>query len=79
MNSAPLLLMDKAPPVFVSRNRTVSLPFWSSWMTALLLFCAISNTPSEVATIPSALLPSTVQSIFQRAPGAITPRIALME
>src|ERR1700722_15971768 len=79
MNNAPLLLIDKAPPVFVSLNSTRSLPFLSSSITALLLFCAISRPPSAVATMPSALLPSTLHRVFQRAPAATTPGIELTE
>src|SRR5690242_825886 len=86
MNSAPFLLIDRAPPVFVFWNSTVALVFaWpmglpgSSAMTALLLFCAIIRPLSGVATMPSALLPSTLHTVRQRVPAAITPRIAPME
>src|ERR1700760_4020185 len=79
MNRVPLLLIDKAPPVFVSLNSTWSLPVLSSSTTALLLFCAISRPPFAVETMPSALLPSTVHRVFQRAPAATMPGIAVME
>src|ERR1700730_4379255 len=79
MNNAPPLLIDKAPPVFVSLNNTRSLPFLSSSITALLVFCAISRRPSAVDTMPSALLPSTVHRLCQRAPAATTFGIALTE
>src|SRR5689334_2940691 len=78
MKSAPCLLIDKAPPVFVSLKSTVVLPLAASSITALLLFWAISR-PRGVATIPSALLPSTLHRVCQRTAPAITSLIALME
>src|ERR1700691_91325 len=53
------------------------LPSLSSFTTLLLSFCAIRIPPSLVATMPSALLPSTCQISFHGCPAATTPGISV--
>src|SRR4030095_10250452 len=75
-NSAPLLLRDRAPPVFVSRWTIVARPVaGSSFMTLFASLFANSIAPSPPAMMPSALLPSHDHTTFQVCPAAITPGI----
>src|SRR6202453_2136489 len=53
------------------------LPSLSSFTTSLLSFCASRIPPSLVATMPSALLPSTSQMSFHCCPAATTPGISV--
>src|ERR1700722_14886393 len=53
------------------------LPSLSNFTTSLLSFCAIRIPPSLVATMPSALLPSTCQISFHGCPAATTPGISV--
>src|SRR5262245_65226762 len=76
MNVAFFGLIESAPPVWVSEYAIDGLPFASSLTTLLLSFCASSNPPSSVPTMPSPLLPSSCQRNFHVWPAAITPGIA---
>src|SRR5579862_8995890 len=76
-NSMPLEFIASAPDVFRPMYAIDVLPFLSSLTTALLSFCASRIPPSLVATMPSALLPSTCQTSFHCCPAAITPGISV--
>src|SRR6185436_1657817 len=75
MNSSPRELIDNAPPVCVPEYATDGLPSGSSFTTVLLSFCATSNPPSLVPTMPSPLLPACCQTNVHFCPAAITPGI----
>ena len=77
-NSAPFLLRDTAPPVFVSLSKTtVARPVaGSSCMTLLASLFANRIEPLSPAIGPSALLPSHAHTTFQLWPAAITPGMA---
>src|SRR5215510_6197736 len=76
-NSAPFLLRETAPPVFVSRWTILARPVdGSSCMTLLASLFANNTVPLSPAMGPSALLPSHDQTTFQACPAASTPGIA---
>src|SRR5213593_2114559 len=76
-NSAPFLLRDTAPPVFVSRWTTLARPVeGSSCITLLASLFANSTVPLSPAMGPSTLFPSHDQTTFHDCPAARTPGIA---
>jgi hypothetical protein len=77
-NSAPFLLRETAPPVFVFSWMTFARPVaGSSCITLLASLFANSTVPASPAMRPSALLPSHDQTTFHVWPAAITPGIAV--
>src|SRR5215469_8151434 len=76
-NSAPFLLRETAPPVFVSRWMILARPVdGSSCMTLLASLFANNTVPLSPAIGPSTLLPSHDQTTFHDCPAASTPGIA---
>src|SRR5919109_3344552 len=76
-NSAPFLLRETAPPVFVSRCTILARPVdGSSCITLLASLFANSTVPLSPAIGPSTLLPSHDQTTFQDCPAARTPGMA---
>src|SRR5439155_11472091 len=76
-NSAPFLLRETAPPVFVSRWTILARPVeGSSCMTLLASLFANNTVPLSPAIGPSTLLPSHDQTTFHDCPAASTPAIA---
>src|ERR1700722_10526356 len=76
-NSAPFLLREIAPPVFVSRWTILARPVAGSICITLLASLFANNTvPLSPAMGPSTLLPSHDQTTFHDCPAASTPGIA---
>src|SRR5215469_10436294 len=76
-NSEPFLLRETAPPVFVSRYRTLARPVDGSSCITLLASLFANNTVAlSPAMGPSTLLPSQDQTTFHDCPAASTPGIA---
>src|SRR6185369_7387615 len=76
-NSAPFLLRETAPPVFVSRWTILArLVEGSSCITLLASLFANNTVPLSPAMGPSTLLPSHDQTTFHDCPAASTPGIA---
>src|SRR6516162_9635094 len=76
-NSAPFLLRETAPPVFVSRYRILARPVdGSSCITLLASLFANNTVPLSPAMGPSTLLPSHDQTTLHEWPAASTPGIA---
>ena len=76
-NSAPFLLRESAPPVFVSAWMTVARPVpGSSFITLLASLFANSSVPWSPTMGPSALLPSHDHTTCHAWPAAKTPGIA---
>src|SRR6516225_5266436 len=76
-NSAPFLLRETAPPVFVSRWMILARPDdGSSCITLLASLFANNNVPLSAAMGPSTLLPSHDQTTFHDCPAARAPGIA---
>src|SRR5262245_60924240 len=75
--SAPFLLRETAPPVFVSRWTILARPVdGSNCMTLLASLFANNTVPLSPAMGPSTLLPSHDQTTFHDCPAASTPGIA---
>src|SRR6185436_14831288 len=76
-NSAPFLLRETAPLVFVSRWTILARPVEGSSCMMLLASLFANNTvPLSPAMGPSTLLPSHDQTTFHDCPAARTPGIA---
>src|SRR5215471_711947 len=76
-NSAPFLLREIAPPVFVSRWTILARPVdGSSCITLLASLFANNTVPLSLAMGPSTLLPSHDQTTFHDWPAARTPGMA---
>src|ERR1700722_455931 len=76
-NSAPFLLREIAPPVFVSRWTILARPVAGSICITLLASLFANNTvPLSPAMGPSTLLPSHDHTTFHDCPAASTPGIA---
>src|ERR1700722_9064514 len=79
-NSAPFLLREIAPPVFVSRWTILARPVAGSICITLLASLFANNTvPLSPAMGPSTLLPSQDQTTFHDCPAARTPGIAAVD
>src|SRR5215471_15225605 len=75
-NSAPFLLRETAPPVFVSRWMILARPVdGSSCMTLLASLFANNTVPLSPAMGPSTLFPSHDQTTFHDCPAARAPGI----